>query len=297
MSHMNLPMRAAAVLVSFFGLVSSQQNALAQATFFDWSEPKKAKSSGKQTVSFNTAAKPGDVIVSFGDRRLYYITKSGEALSYPVAIPREQDRWQGEIRVSSKREKPAWTPTPTMRAENPRLPSWVPGGHPMNPLGTYALYLGDSMYRIHGTDAPWTIGTAVSKGCVRMYNQDAADLYPRVKVGANVLVTWQKFTASGDKSAAIAVPAVQPPPTGSTETPKASTAPAAITSANANTSEKPVSPPSSGVVTGSIPRATDAEPVKPRRAPSIARAPDKAPKKNDPAAPAKSIKTVDQMSI
>jgi lipoprotein-anchoring transpeptidase ErfK/SrfK len=82
-----------------------------------------------------------------------------------------------------------------MMAENPRLPRWVPGGHPMNPLGVRALYLGSSAYRIHGTDAPWTIGTAVSKGCIRMYNQDVLDLYPRVAIGAKVTVTWQRFNA------------------------------------------------------------------------------------------------------
>ena len=70
----------------------------------------------------------------------------------------------------------------------------MPGGHPRNPLGVRALYLGSSMYRIHGTDAPWTIGTAVSKGCIRMYNEDVLDLYPRVPVGTRVTVTWQKFT-------------------------------------------------------------------------------------------------------
>jgi hypothetical protein len=82
--------------------------------------------------------------------------------------------------------------------ENPRLPHWVPGGHPMNPLGVRALYLGSSAYRIHGTDAPWTIGTAVSKGCIRMYNQDVLDLYPRVSVGATVTVTWQNFNSAKD---------------------------------------------------------------------------------------------------
>jgi L,D-transpeptidase catalytic domain len=73
----------------------------------------------------------------------------------------------------------------------------VPGGHPMNPLGVRALYLGASTYRIHGTDAPWTIGTAVSKGCIRMYNQDVLDLYPRVAVGAPVTVTWDRFKSDG----------------------------------------------------------------------------------------------------
>src|SRR4026209_386775 len=80
-----------------------------------------------------------------------------------------------------------------MTDENPRLPPWVPGGHPMNPLGVRALYLGSSTYRIHGTDAPWTIGTNVSKGCIRMYNQDVLDIYPRVNVGTKVTVTYQNF--------------------------------------------------------------------------------------------------------
>jgi hypothetical protein len=165
----------------------------AQSLFFDWGGEKTVADSGRETVQINTTAKPGELIVSFSDRRVYFITKPGEALAYPVAIPRDQDRWQGITSVSSKRENPSWTPTPTMRAENPRLPMWVPGGHPMNPLGIRALYLGSSMYRIHGTDAPWTVGTAVSKGCVRMFNKDVVDLYTRVKSGAKVTVTWQKF--------------------------------------------------------------------------------------------------------
>src|SRR5438477_3861432 len=89
-----------------------------------------------------------------------------------------------------------------MLAENPRLPRWVPGGHPMNPLGVRALYLGSSTYRIHGTDAPWTIGTNVSKGCIRMYNQDVLDLYPRVNVGAKVTVTYQSFAGVASSSPA-----------------------------------------------------------------------------------------------
>ncbi|MFA5901354.1 MAG: L,D-transpeptidase, partial [Hyphomicrobium sp.] len=92
-----------------------------------------------------------------------------------------------------KRVNPSWRPTPDMLRENPRLPTWVPGGHRMNPLGVRALYLGSSTYRIHGTDAPWTIGTAASKGCIRMYNRDVLDLYPRVPVGTKVTVTWERF--------------------------------------------------------------------------------------------------------
>ena len=151
---------------------------------------------GRSTVSFSTQYKPGQVVVSFGDRRLYLITAPGKAISYPVAVPRTQSRWQGTTFVSDKRVNPSWTPTPEMLRENPRLPRWVPGGHPMNPLGVRAMYLGSSSYRIHGTDAPWTIGQAVSKGCVRMLNDDVLDLYPRVPVGARVTVTWQRFNAS-----------------------------------------------------------------------------------------------------
>lgn len=148
----------------------------------------------RSTVSFPASYQPGQIIVSFGDRKLYWIYARGEAMSYPIAVPRAQSRWQGVTRVSDKRVNPTWTPTPEMRRENPRLPASMPGGHPQNPLGVRALYLGSSMYRIHGTDAPWTIGDAVSKGCIRMYNEDVLDLYPRVPVGTRVTVTWQKFS-------------------------------------------------------------------------------------------------------
>lgn len=147
----------------------------------------------RKTVSFDPQYTPNQIIVSFGDRRLYWIYKRGRAVSYPIAVPREQSRWQGVTSVSLKRENPSWTPTPEMRQENPKLPSFVPGGHPLNPLGVRALYLGSSLYRIHGTDAPWTIGQAVSKGCIRMHNEDVLDLYPRVPTGTKVTVTWQRF--------------------------------------------------------------------------------------------------------
>jgi lipoprotein-anchoring transpeptidase ErfK/SrfK len=150
--------------------------------------------SGRELIRFSPQFQPGQIIVSFADRRLYFIAGPGEAISYPIAVPREEDRWEGVTTISDKKEHPSWTPTQTMLAENPRLPPWIPGGHPMNPLGVRALYLGSSFYRIHGTDAPWTIGEAVSKGCIRMYNEDVLDLYPRVPVGARVTVTWRRFT-------------------------------------------------------------------------------------------------------
>jgi lipoprotein-anchoring transpeptidase ErfK/SrfK len=171
--------------------------ALAQQLFWDWGGGDAVGASGREIVPFSERFAPGQIVVSFGDRRLYFVTRPGEAISYPVAIPRDEDRWEGVTSVTNKRVNPSWTPTATMMAENPRLPRWVPGGHPMNPLGVRALYLGESAYRIHGTDAPWTIGTAVSKGCIRMYNQDVLDLYPRVSLGVQVTVTWERFQPGG----------------------------------------------------------------------------------------------------
>lgn len=192
-----------------FALLAGMQSlpAAAQQLFWDWGGSKMVGGSGREVIAFNPKYGKGQIIVSFADRKLYFINQPGEAISYPIAIPREQSRWQGVLSVTQKRENPSWTPTPTMVKENPRLPRWVPGGHPMNPLGVRALYLGSSMYRIHGTDAPWTIGTAVSKGCIRLYNQDVLDLYPRVSVGAKVIVTWDSFTGSPAATARARPPA------------------------------------------------------------------------------------------
>jgi lipoprotein-anchoring transpeptidase ErfK/SrfK len=149
--------------------------------------------SKRQSVRFSSSHAPGTIVVSFGDRRLYYIEAPGRAISYPIAIPKGEARWSGVSYVSQKRENPSWTPTPQMRRENPKLPAFVPGGDPRNPLGVRALYLGSSLYRIHGTDAPWLIGQEVSRGCIRMYNEDVIHLYQRARVGARVIVTWQRF--------------------------------------------------------------------------------------------------------
>ncbi|WP_246274429.1 L,D-transpeptidase [Hyphomicrobium sulfonivorans] len=197
-------MSSAAVAALTLLVPLTAPSAQAQGLFeFLWGGGKEWGGS-RQTVSFNPKYTPGQIIVSFGDRRLYLITKTGTALSYPIAAPREQSRWQGATSVTSKRENPSWRPTPEMLRENPRLPSWVPGGHPQNPLGVRALYLGSSLYRIHGTDAPWTIGQAVSKGCIRMLNEDVLDLYPRIPVGTKVTVTWERFNgqtfASSDQA-------------------------------------------------------------------------------------------------
>lgn len=191
--HCRLSGIALAALILAGGLISTTSAQAEDLVDFLWGGSEEY-GGGRRVVSFDPKYKPGQIIVSFSDRRLYFITKPGEAITYPVAVPKGDARWQGVTSVTNKRVNPSWTPTPEMVRENPRLPRWVPGGHPMNPLGIRAMYLGSSAYRIHGTDAPWTIGQAVSHGCIRMTNQDVLDLYPRVPVGMRVTVTWQHFT-------------------------------------------------------------------------------------------------------
>ncbi|MEO0811060.1 MAG: L,D-transpeptidase, partial [Pseudomonadota bacterium] len=162
--------------------------------------PEKNSVDDRLLVRFPKKYTPGDIIVSFGDRRLYHVIGRGRAVSYPIAVPRAESRWQGFERVTRKEVNPSWTPTASMRKENPDLPDFVPGGHPQNPMGVRALYLGNTLYRIHGTDAPWTIGENVSKGCVRMHNDHVVELYDHVKVGTRVLATWDKYRAPALRS-------------------------------------------------------------------------------------------------
>jgi len=198
MLSLRIGRRAALAATAVIVMSASSVTATAQTSSFgplDWLfNPAPAGTETAQTVSFPSTIAPGQIVASFADRRLYYVYDRGWAISYPIATPRRQSRWQGVMRISRKKVNPTWTPTASMRAENPRLPAFVPGGHPKNPLGKRALYLGSSLYRIHGTDAPWTIGQPVSKGCIRMHNQDVADLYRRVRIGTKVTVTWKSYT-------------------------------------------------------------------------------------------------------
>lgn len=150
---------------------------------------------GKHMVNFPSNYSAGQIIVSFGDRRLYYTVSKGKAISYPIAVPKGDARWSGVLRISRKQVNPTWTPTASMRHANPKLPAYVPGGHPRNPLGVRALYLGSTLYRIHGTDAPWLIGREVSKGCIRMHNKHVIELYKKARVGTRVTVTWKHFSS------------------------------------------------------------------------------------------------------
>jgi lipoprotein-anchoring transpeptidase ErfK/SrfK len=141
----------------------------------------------KQIVEYETKYKVGTIVVETGERRLYLVLADGKAMKYGIGVGRDGFTWSGQHRITRTAEWPGWTPPPAMRKRVPDLPAYMPGG-PNNPLGARALYIGSTLYRIHGTSEPWTIGQAVSSGCIRMTNEDVIDLYERVKVGATVVV-------------------------------------------------------------------------------------------------------------
>ena len=129
----------------------------------------------------------GTIIIKTSERRLYFVMGDGKAIRYGIGVGREGSAWSGISTVSAKREWPDWTPTPEIIKRIPNVPRHMAGG-PDNPLGARALYLGSTLYRIHGTNEPWRIGGAASAGCIRMVNDDVIDLYNRAKIGATVIV-------------------------------------------------------------------------------------------------------------
>jgi lipoprotein-anchoring transpeptidase ErfK/SrfK len=141
----------------------------------------------RQEVAYDGRERPGTIIIDTPDKFLFLVEPNGRALRYGVGVGRPGFEWSGVKTVSRKAEWPGWTPPPEMLLRRPELPDHMDGGLG-NPLGARALYLGSSMYRIHGTNEPWTIGKNVSSGCIRMMNQDVIDLYDRVPVGAKVVV-------------------------------------------------------------------------------------------------------------
>lgn len=141
----------------------------------------------RQVVSYATREAPGTVIIDTPNTYLYYVLGGGRAIRYGIGVGRDGFTWSGVETVSRKAEWPDWTPPPEMIARQPYLPRYMAGG-PGNPLGARAMYLGGTVYRIHGTNAPETIGTHVSSGCIRLTNADVSDLYSRVSVGTRVIV-------------------------------------------------------------------------------------------------------------
>jgi lipoprotein-anchoring transpeptidase ErfK/SrfK len=141
----------------------------------------------RQLVFFRTTEPPGTVIISTSERFLYLVQGNNRALRYGIGVGREGFQWSGLLRISRKSEWPDWIPPAEMIERQPYLPRFMAGG-PGNPLGARALYLGGTVYRIHGTNQPQTIGHAVSSGCFRLVNGDVMDLYARVPVGTKVVV-------------------------------------------------------------------------------------------------------------
>ena len=141
----------------------------------------------RTAVFFRTTEAPGTIIISTSERFLYLVQDNGRALRYGIGVGRDGFRWGGVHRITAKKEWPSWTPPAQMLRRRPDLPRHMVGG-PDNPLGARAMYLGSTLYRIHGSNEPETIGQAVSSGCFRMVNDDVIDLYDRVRVGATVIV-------------------------------------------------------------------------------------------------------------
>jgi lipoprotein-anchoring transpeptidase ErfK/SrfK len=141
----------------------------------------------RQTVRFESQYTPGTIFIDTAERRLYLVLPNGQALRYGIGVGRDGFRWGGVHRISAKKEWPSWTPPSQMLARRPDLPRHMAGGID-NPLGARAMYLGSTLYRIHGSNEPETIGQAVSSGCFRMTNDDVADLYDRVSIGTTVVV-------------------------------------------------------------------------------------------------------------
>lgn len=146
----------------------------------------------RKKVKFDPSMPEGVIVIETSERRLYYTLGGGKAIRYAVGVGREGFEWAGTNKISRKAEWPGWTPPAVMRARVKRetgrvLPAYQPGG-PDNPLGARAMYIGSSIYRIHGTNQPWTIGQAMSSGCIRMANEDVIDLYKRAGIGTKVIV-------------------------------------------------------------------------------------------------------------
>ena len=164
-----------------------QQARAEPAGFANWSSHLADPRYERQVVAYRGNEKPGTIVIDTHERLLYLVAGDGKAIRYGIGVGRPGFAWSGVKEISMKREWPDWTPPDEMLRRRPDLPRYMPGG-PENPLGARALYLGSSLYRIHGSNEPWTIGTQVSSGCIRMRNEDVIDLYQRVKVGTKVVV-------------------------------------------------------------------------------------------------------------
>ena len=150
----------------------------------------------RQVIDYRTSEAPGTIIIDTPNTYLYLVLGNGKAMRYAIGVGREGFTWSGVQQISKKAEWPDWIPPAEMIARQPYLPRYMAGG-PGNPLGARAMYLGNTEYRIHGTNDPTTIGHQVSSGCIRLTNEDVADLYNRVKLGTKVVVLPQRERGAG----------------------------------------------------------------------------------------------------
>jgi len=156
-------------------------------------EPRMRRSTykGKEVVDFKTSLAPGSIIIRTAQRKLYYVLPAGRAIQYGIGVGREGFTWSGTDKITRKAEWPDWRPPRQMVEREAERGNYIPAhiaGGPENPLGARALYIGSTMYRIHGTNQPWSIGLAVSSGCIRLLNEEVIDLFNRVEIGAKVVV-------------------------------------------------------------------------------------------------------------
>ena len=182
-----IPFAAFAALFAMLGFARPAHALLDSGPLADFLNEFRQQGIPRETVAYGGGERPGTVVVSTGQRRLYYVLGNGQALRYGVGVGRQGFSWSGTKTVSMKKEWPSWRPPEQMLRRRPDLPRYMSGGQD-NPLGARALYLGSSLYRIHGSNEPDTIGQAVSSGCIRMTNDDVVDLYRRAKVGTRVVV-------------------------------------------------------------------------------------------------------------
>jgi lipoprotein-anchoring transpeptidase ErfK/SrfK len=150
------------------------------------SQPAQARG---DVVAFNGGYSPGTIVVKTNERRLYLVMGDGRAIRYPVGVGRAGKQWSGSARIDGKYLQPAWSPPADVKRDNPKLPDVIPGGSPRNPMGVAAMTLSGGEYAIHGTNMPGSVGGFVSYGCIRMYNADISDLFGRVSVGTQVVVS------------------------------------------------------------------------------------------------------------
>jgi lipoprotein-anchoring transpeptidase ErfK/SrfK len=144
----------------------------------------------RSVVPFPSSVQPGTIVISARQRKLFLVVEQGVAIAYPIAVPKAGKEWSGNAAIEGKYVNPDWVPPAIVKADHPELPNFIPGGSPRNPMGVRALTLDRNQVAIHGTTAKMraSIGTAASYGCIRMLNEDVADLYDRVSVGSPVIM-------------------------------------------------------------------------------------------------------------